>query len=133
MHEEFIDAGKEEFEVDKEHPHQELIDKFGATSTIQEIPGVGMPLGNCYAFVKQQYYPALPPTATLKASLQDNYSDVAVFYYHKSGLPHYAKTIKADYQANNFLVDEANYRTGKRTLRVVSFNDPNLLGFYKVK
>jgi hypothetical protein len=87
-----------------------------------------LPLTNCYAFVRKVYYPDLPSADYLKTHLQKQYAEVAVFYYTKSGLWHFAKTTGTT--TNGFTIDEANYITGTRTQRSVSFTDHNLRGFY---
>jgi len=87
-------------------------------------------LYNCWQFLKDSYFVEMPLTATIKSNLVQEYGDMAVFYYEKSGLWHYAKTTGSS--TDSFTVDEANYKAGKRTQRSVSFNDAAFRGFYNI-
>lgn len=87
-------------------------------------------LCNCWAFTKQTYHPDLPSMKEVNSNLTQNISDVAVFYYHNSGLYHYAKVTWTD--GYNFKIDEANYNHCKRSQRDLNLDYQYLLGFYEV-
>jgi hypothetical protein len=105
--------------IEREEPEEE--------KRVEPIaPGVAY---NCYAYTKS-LIPDLPGTNHILANLTPEISDVAVFYYPKSGLYHYAKVTWSD--GYNFGILESNYRAGQITERNLSLDYPNLIGFYRV-
>ena len=85
---------------------------------------------NCWLYQKNNYFPDLPSTATIKSNLVKEIGDLAVFYYPESGLYHYAKVIWND--GYSIGLDEANYNHCKITQRVVNIDYPRLIGFYNI-
>jgi len=83
---------------------------------------------NCYAFVKKVYFPNLPITTDILNNLKKEVGDVAVFYYPKSGLYHYAKVLESD--GYTFKIDEANYSHCRLTQRELTLDYPQLIGFW---
>lgn len=88
-------------------------------------------LCNCFAYQKSKHFPDLPMTSEIKVNLQKEISDLAVFYYPKSGLYHYAKVTWTD--GYNFTTDEANMSHCKITQRSLNLDYPQLIGFYDVQ
>lgn len=88
-------------------------------------------LCNCYAYQKERFFPDLPGTATILTGLNQDISDLVVFYYADSDLYHYAKVI--DITNTSILVDETNYYRCKRTVRAVDKNDPTIVGYWHGK
>lgn len=87
-------------------------------------------LCSCYRYVKETYYPDLPGTDYILANLQQEYADVAVFYYPDSGLYHYAKIIEKT--TTTYILDESNYQHCKQGIREIPHNYPRLIGFFDV-
>ena len=85
-------------------------------------------LCNCWAYVQAAYYEELPSEAILRAGMSDAFGDIAVFYYPRQGLWHYAKVTGMG--VGTFSIDEANYEGCERSQRDISFTDPHLQGFY---
>jgi hypothetical protein len=77
---------------------------------------------NCYAYVKY-VYPETPGTDTILANLSDS-GEIAVFYYPKSGLYHYAVVESRE----PFIVSDTNY--GSDTKKTRHETDLHLIGFY---
>ena len=85
---------------------------------------------NCWLYQKNNYFPDLPSTATIKSNLVKEIGDLAVFYYPESGLYHYAKVIWND--GYSIGLDEANFKHCQITQRVVNIDYPRLIGFYNI-
>ena len=80
---------------------------------------------NCWAYVKS-LNPALPNTANLKPNGTPAVGTVAIFNYE--GTMHYALiTALSD---DGFSVKESNLHHCQYDVRVVSWSDPHLIGFY---
>ena len=79
---------------------------------------------NCYAYVKH-VYPQLPNTDTILSNLSAN-GEVAVFYYPKSNLYHYAVVESIE----PLVVTDTNY--GSKTKKTRNETSLNLVGFYKL-
>lgn len=86
---------------------------------------------NCFEYVKFAYFPSLPRTSDILNNLQVEVGDVAVFFYPKSGLHHYARVIWTD--GFNYRIDEANFSHCQLSQRDLTINDPHLLGFFNIK
>ena len=85
-------------------------------------------LCNCYAYVKSQFE-NLPFPGTILNNLQDQ-GNVAVFYYQKSGLYHYAVVVN---DVDGYLfIKETNYLPCEQGNRKINKKDPNLLGFFTI-
>jgi len=85
-------------------------------------------LCNCVRYVKEKYHPNLPPMISVVDNLSQTIGDVAVFYYPRSGLYHYAKVTWHD--GYSYTIDEANYHTCQRSERTLTLDYPSLIGFY---
>jgi hypothetical protein len=83
---------------------------------------------NCYAYIRHAYYRDLPNTATIRANLTNEVGGVAVFYYPRSGVHHYAKV--TEITEDSIKLDEANFSSCKLGVRTIKKTDPFLLGFY---
>ena len=86
---------------------------------------------NCYFFLKKTYYPDLVGTDFILNNLQSEISDIAVFYYAKSGLYHYAKVTWTD--GFNFNIIESNYKHCRVGERQLDLSYPHLIGFFSTK
>lgn len=86
---------------------------------------------NCYGFLKKTYYPDLVGTDFILNNLQAEISDIAVFYYAKSGLYHYAKVTWSD--GFNFSIIESNYKHCQVGERQLDLEYQNLIGFFSTK
>lgn len=87
---------------------------------------------NCWQFIKDFYHSNIPSTKTIQSNLKKEYGDIAVFYYPNSTPEnrwHYAKTVGLN-KSGSFMIDEANYKKGKRTQRELTFDNYALKGFY---
>lgn len=95
------------------------------TGTIKTIPSFD-PF-NCYSYVSWRLDKKLPPAKSLTADSPIAIGAIAIFYYAKSGLPHYAvvEYIDDDY----FLISETNYDEGVTQMRKIPYDYPNLKGF----
>jgi len=85
-------------------------------------------LCNCYRYVKG-VYPSLPSTATILNNIQPE-GKVAVFYYSNIGLHHYA-VVRSETDTH-YLIEETNYKSCAHSVRMVSKDDPALLGFFPI-
>lgn len=90
-----------------------------------EEPNTNTVLCNCYRYVDSVV--DLPHSSVIRNNLEDS-GNVAVFYYPKSGLYHYAYVVAVD--DNSLTISETNYRHCNYTERVISMEYPYLLGFY---
>ena len=88
-------------------------------------------LCNCYLYQKTKYYPDLPTVNNILNNLQPSIAGLAVFYYPKSGLYHFAKVTWSD--GYNFSTDEANLSPCKVTQRKLNLDYSNLIGFWQEK
>lgn len=91
-----------------------------------EEPNTDSALCNCFKFVDSVV--ELPHSSVILNNLEDS-GNVAVFYYPRSGLYHYAFVIHSD--EDSVMIAETNYRHCQYTQRVIGMDYPNLLGFYK--
>ena len=85
-------------------------------------------LCNCYRYVQSQY-PSLPPTATILNNIQQE-GEVAVFYYQAARLHHYA--VVREETDTHYIVEETNYKSCAHSVRMISKDDPSLLGFFPI-
>jgi hypothetical protein len=81
---------------------------------------------NCYAFVRTKIGKALPKMKDIIPNSPAREGGVAIFYY--KGVKHVAYI--TGIEADGFHVIEANYKPALITKRFVSWNDPNLVGYW---
>lgn len=93
------------------------------TSTSTGIPEAL--LENCYMYSKSKV-PNLPHTIDLYPNTPAVVGAVALFNYH--GIPHYAVVLEVE--IDRVLIDETNFHHGRHDHRVISLQDPSLLGFW---
>lgn len=112
---------------------QPQVEQVATTSSktvkVEHVESSGLPdelpleiRSNCYAYVKY-VYPETPDTNTILANLSES-GEIAVFYYPKSGLYHYAVVESRE----PFIVSDTNY--GSDTKKIRQETDLNLIGFY---
>lgn len=87
-------------------------------------------LCNCWKTLKTLYYPHLPSVKVITSNLQKEVGDIAVFYYSKSGLYHFAKVTNSN--SENFTIDEGNMVRCQRTQRTLTYDYTHLIGFYNM-
>lgn len=111
-----------------EEIQQDIAESASALSTERkyEEPNTVSALCNCYKFVDSVV--DLPHSSVVLNNLEDS-GNVAVFYYPKSGLYHYAFVINND--DGSVMIAETNYRHCKYSQRVIGTDYPNLIGFYQ--
>jgi hypothetical protein len=88
-------------------------------------PATGV-LCNCWSFVKS-VYPSLPGTNYVLSNLS-NHGEVIVFYYKEVGLHHYA-VVRGETDTH-YAIEETNYKGCQHGRRLVSKDDPSIVGFF---
>ena len=111
-----------------EQIHRDIAESASELSTDvkYEEPNTTSALCNCYKFVDSVV--DLPHSSVILNNIGDS-GNVAVFYYPRSGLYHYAFVINND--DGSVMIAETNYRHCQYTQRVIRMDYPNLIGFYQ--
>jgi len=84
---------------------------------------------NCWQTVRDLFVPEMPNVPTLLSNLGDE-GEIAVFYYPKSGLHHFAYVLSSD--VNTITIAEGNLVHCQYSERTISRDNYALLGFYKL-
>ena len=83
---------------------------------------------NCYTFVNTKFGFGLPKMAGIVPNSEPLEGSVAIFQY-SNGIKHVAYVTSV--QEGKFSVQEANFKPGLIGTRIISLQDPFLVGFYQ--
>ena len=84
---------------------------------------------NCFSYTEWRLDKKLPPMRYIRPNTTASVGTVAVMYYPKSGLRHFA--FVEFVSENLILLSETNFKQGEVGFRVIPRNDPALQGFWQ--